>query len=282
MTRFAERLAAGELAVTLEITPPKKRLDEVLLRRARLLGSGADAVNVIQRRGRLSSLDASRVLREAGLEPVWHIVGRGRSRAEIASEIASAAGAGLEAALCIRGDHEAPDRPDTPPLREVVAMLRDGLPGALVGVSANQFGPRDRVLANLLPKLRAGAHFVQTNPVLELASFATLARSIREAAPGVKIVPMVMPLPSRAAAVRIGERLGVALPPDTLARTADGATGGWELFAETLEALLGSGLADGLAVMTAEMDAPDAAGARIAALLRDAALRGAGRRRTRS
>ena len=57
MSRFAERLAAAEFAVSLEISPPKKRLDDVLLHRARLLGGRADTVNVIQRPDRLPSLD---------------------------------------------------------------------------------------------------------------------------------------------------------------------------------------------------------------------------------
>ena len=61
MSAFAERLSRGGFAVALEITPPKKRLEEVLLRRARLL-PGVDAINVIQRPDRLSSLDASLLL----------------------------------------------------------------------------------------------------------------------------------------------------------------------------------------------------------------------------
>ena len=77
--RFAQKLEAGKFAVTLEITPPKKRLDDVLLRRARLLGAHADGVNVIQRPNRLSSLDASLLLRAHGLDPACGTVaGQGR------------------------------------------------------------------------------------------------------------------------------------------------------------------------------------------------------------
>ncbi|MBE0612003.1 MAG: hypothetical protein IH609_21665, partial [Dehalococcoidia bacterium] len=56
---FAEKLDAGQFAVALEITPPQRDLPKVLLRRARLLGTAAQAINVIQRPGRQSSLDAS-------------------------------------------------------------------------------------------------------------------------------------------------------------------------------------------------------------------------------
>jgi hypothetical protein len=55
MSAFAGRLSGPRLAVALEITPPKKRLDEVLPRRARLMGSQADAINVIQRPDRLTA-----------------------------------------------------------------------------------------------------------------------------------------------------------------------------------------------------------------------------------
>lgn len=267
MTRFAEKLAAGELAVALEITPPKKRLEGVLLRRARLLGGRADAVNVIQRPDRLSSLDASLLLCEAGLAPVWHLVNRGRTHAEIAAELASAAAGAVRAVLCIRGDHRAKDAPDAPRIREVVAMAREALPGALIGATANQYGPRERVLANLWPKLRAGARFVQTNPVFSLDALRPLAEEVRARAPRTRIVPMVMPLVSVATAERIQARLGI-LPGALLERlAAGGERAGWGMFAEVVQALAESPLVDGLAVMTPEMDAPASHGARIVAAL---------------
>jgi hypothetical protein len=55
-----------------------------------MLGDSADAINVIQRPGRTSSLAASFELLAADLEPVLHIANRGRSRVELAAEIAMA------------------------------------------------------------------------------------------------------------------------------------------------------------------------------------------------
>ena len=60
---FGALLDARRFPVALEITPPQTLLRGVLLRRAGLLGPAASAVNVIQRPGRLSSLDASIALR---------------------------------------------------------------------------------------------------------------------------------------------------------------------------------------------------------------------------
>jgi 5,10-methylenetetrahydrofolate reductase len=266
--RFADKLAAGELAVTLEITPPRKRLDEVLLRRARFLGSHADAVNVIQRSGRLGSLDASLTLRGAGLEPVWHLVSRGRTRAEIDSEIASAANGGLDAALCVRGDHPAPDADDTPKLREIVAAVCHAIPNVFIGATANQYGPHRRVLSNLLPKLAAGARFVQTQPVLDPDALRPLVQAIRSDAPTTWIVPMVMPLTSPDEAERIAQRLGIPVPPQLAARLSrHEAAAGWEAFEETVTVLVREGLADGLAIMTPQMDPPPEAAERIAEIL---------------
>jgi len=266
--RFFDQLRRGERAVTLEITPPRKRLDEVLLRRARLLGERADAVNVIQRSGRLSSLDASMSLLEAGLEPVWHLVTRGRTRAEVEAEIASAAGAGLPAALCVRGDHSARDRPDTPKLRDAIAQVHAAMPGACIGATVNQYGPRERVLRNLWLKLEAGASFVQTQPVLDVGALAPLVEAIRREFPATFVVPMVMPLASREHAERIAERLGIPLPPGQLGRLdAEGPLAGWTVFEDTVRSLRAEGLADGLALMTPQMDPPPEAADRIAGVL---------------
>ena len=266
--RFLEKLRTGERAVTLEITPPRKQLDEVLLRRSRLLGDHADAVNVIQRSGRLTSLDASLGLRAAGIEPVWHLVTRGRARAEIEAEIESAAGADLPAALCVRGDHEGGDQADTPKLREVMAWVRAALPEACLGATLNQYGPASRVLRNLWPKLEAGADFVQTNPVLDVGALAGAALAIRREFPDVFLVPMVMPLTSREQAERIAARIGIPVPADHAARLAsEGTRGGWAVFEETIRSLRSEGLADGLAIMTPQMDPPPETGDRIARVL---------------
>jgi methylenetetrahydrofolate reductase (NADPH) len=273
MSEFAERLRGPGLAVALEITPPKKRLDDVLLRRAGLLGSQADAINVIQRPDRLSSLDASLILRQAGLDAICHLVNRGRSRAEISSELRSASADGLDALLCVRGDHAAEDGPDTPRIRDVVAMAGNELPQALIGVTANQYGPRERVLANLAPKLRAGAAFVQTNPVFDVARFEPFAAAIKALAPGVHVVPMVMPLDSLATARRLRERLGFGPGAETLSRLESGGeVEGWRIFAEIIRGLAASPWISGVAVMTPEMDAAPASAQRIAEAL--AAVRG--------
>ena len=269
MSGFADKLRERRFPASLEITPPQKPLPEVLLRRARLLGSAADAVNVVQRPGRVSSIEASGQLKRAGIEPVWHLVNRGRTRDSIASDIALAHETGIQLVVCLRGDHVASRVADSPRIREVVAMVRDAIPSALIGTTMNQYGPRDRVLANLIPKLEAGADFVLTQPVLDRGPFDSLAGEVLSRAPDAAIMPMVMPVLSIDDALRLEERLGVALPREQRDRLlARGEAAGWETFGETLAGLRSGGLAHAVAVMTLMADPSDPVATRVASLLR--------------
>jgi 5,10-methylenetetrahydrofolate reductase len=268
---FAEELRLGGFAVGIEITPPQRPLPRVLLRRARLLGEAAQAVNVIQRPGRQSSLDASIFLKSRGIEPVWHLVTRGRSRAEILGDIDRAREGGITHVLCIRGDHEAGDLPDTPSLREVTAAVVERIPGAYVGATLNQYAPdREAVLRNALPKCRAGAAYVQTQPVFDLETLRPLAESLRSASPATKVIAMAMPLLTPEAGARIEARLGVALPGALRAAIAAGPEAAWSAFDATIASLVASPLIDGVAIMTFETDPPAEVGPRIVAALRAA------------
>ncbi|HEY5477011.1 MAG TPA: methylenetetrahydrofolate reductase [Tepidiformaceae bacterium] len=266
---FADCFRSGRFAVALEITPPLRPRPAVLLRRARFIGDCAQAINVIQRPSRQSSLDASIALWEAGIEPVWHLAVRGRSPADLAGDIARAAEGGIRNVLCLRGDHVAADLPETPSIREMVQMVVSGIPGALVGATLNQYAPdHGAVLRNLVPKLRAGASYAQTQPVFTVAALLPLAERLRAASPETRIVAMVMPLLSVDSLVRFESRLGIALGDSVRARIEAGEASAWEFFRETVAGLVASPLVDGVAIMTFEQDAPAPVGERIAAVLR--------------
>lgn len=274
--RFAERLRSRRFALALEITPPQHPRPKVLLRRARLLDDHADAINVIQRPGRQSSLDASIELAREGLEPTWHLVTRGRSRAEIEADLEHARNGGIHQVLCILGDHAAAGAPDEPSIRDVIAMAREVLPDAMIGATLNQYG-RDQevILRNLLPKLRAGADYVQTQPAFAADAVELYANAIHEEFPDVRVVAMAMPLLSTEAGERIEERLGIRLPDalrEVLATGDEDAA--WRAFAATLKSLVASPLIDGVAIMTFEMDATPETGTRICEVLRQSGALG--------
>ncbi|MEO6398711.1 MAG: methylenetetrahydrofolate reductase [Tepidiformaceae bacterium] len=266
---FAEALHGGRFPVALEITPPQKPLPAVLLRRATLLGGAASAVNVIQRPGRQSSLDASIELLGGPFEPVWHLVTRGAARTEVRAQLQAAATAGIRQLLCIRGDHAGGDSVDTPTIRETVAMAREIVPGATIGATLNQYAPDSAAaMRNLLPKLQAGASYVQTQPVFELATLRPAAEAVKAALPGAAVVAMVMPVLTLVAAEKLETRIGMRLPERLRGGMASGGMAAWEYFDETLATLAESPLVDGIAIMTLEMDAPEGIGPRIVQGLR--------------
>jgi 5,10-methylenetetrahydrofolate reductase len=88
-------------------------------------------------------------------------------------------------------------------------------------VTLNPYLDPERSLANLWPKLEAGADFVQTQPVFESASLRGVAERIRARAPRVAILPMVIPIASAAAAK--SSRCGRIAPASLLGRLASGA-----------------------------------------------------------
>jgi len=260
------------LRVALEITPPREPRTELLLRRAQLLGARASAVHVIQRHERQPSVAAAAELAQRGIAAVWHLVSRGRTGAELEGEIARAAASGLRAALVVRGE-AGPAEPQRPPaLAQLVRDVRAAIPGARVGVTATPYGPRERVLARLWPKLEAGAAFVQTQPIFGVDDLAPLARAVRTRAPGVEIVPMLIPLLSSAAAEALSQRLRLPVPERVLRQLeAGGEEAGWAALAHQCRELGQSGFCDSLAVMTLGADPSKSFGERLAAALGSAA-----------
>jgi 5,10-methylenetetrahydrofolate reductase len=159
---------------------------------------------------------------------------------------------------------------DAPTIREVIRMAREALPEAIVGATLNQYvAEQAGVLRNLLPKLAAGASYVQTQPVFEPGPLERYATVIEREHPETKLVAMVMPLLSLEAAMRIEKRLGIGLPVDLRDVLAGGdQEAAWGYFGQTVRSLAKSPLVDGVAVMTFEMDAPEGMGERIASALR--------------
>ena len=267
---FAEALHGGRFPVALEITPPQTPLPGVLLRRAGLLGDAVTAVNVIQRPGRQSSLEASLYLCGGPFEPVWHLVTRGTSRDEVRAQMEAASEGGIRQLLCIRGDHAGGDTADTPTIREAVSMARDLIPGATIGATFNQYAPDSAAaMRNLWPKLKAGASYVQTQPVFDLETLRPSAEAVKSTSPGTALVAMVMPLLTIGAAEKLETRIGMRLPEALRGRLAGGQVeDAWAAFDETLAALSESPLVDAIAIMTLEMDAPEGIGPRIVQGLR--------------
>ncbi len=252
--------------VSLEITPPKLDRPAVLLRRAGLLGTGVRRVNVIARRDRQSSLNASLELSRLGFEPVWHLTNRGRRFAGLEAEIDRAASGGIARMLCVRGEYKAVDGAETPKLREVVRMLRRTIPDASVGVTVDPHAGA-RGLRNLWPKLDAGADRVQSQVVFDLDPLQRLADALAERGSQVELIAMLLPVLSRSAALGISRRLSIPLPAMLEEQLERGAEpGGWSHFESLLYAIARDERFGGVAIMT-PMDPDPAYAMRLRAAL---------------
>jgi len=199
-------LAAGHFAVTAEVGPPRGPDAEVVKTKARVLRGVADAYNVTDNQTavvRMSSIAASKVLLQEGLEPVMQIVCRDRNRIAIQSDLLGAWALGMRNVLCLSGDHQSAGAGgklkghpgaknvydiDSIQLISVVKGLRDGavqeggdsISSAapfFIGAAWTPLGPPEKFRTiRLAKKANAGADFVQTQAVYDMKRFAEAVR----------------------------------------------------------------------------------------------------------
>jgi methylenetetrahydrofolate reductase (NADPH) len=208
---FQRRLAAGDFAVTAEIGPPRGADTGPVAAKARLLRGWVDAVNVTDNQSaavRLSSLAGSLAVLDAGVEPIMQLTCRDRNRIALQSELLSASALGVPNVLIMTGDHPRHgDHADAKPvfdldstqlLRVATAMRDQGRlmsggelkppPHWLLGAVENPPAGSaehpatddnaDTATFRLAGKIEAGAQFVQTQFVFDVAAFADWMRRL--------------------------------------------------------------------------------------------------------
>jgi methylenetetrahydrofolate reductase (NADPH) len=197
-------LEAGKFVVTSECGPPRGADPEVIRKKGSLLKGVVDAVNVTDNQTsivRMSSLAASLILKEMGMDPIWQMVCRDRNRIAIQSDILGAAALGINNILCLSGDHQSfGDNPkaknvydiDSIQLINVVKNLRDegkfiggeevkGKPSLFIGAAENPFGDPFEIRAMRLgKKVKAGCDFIQTQGIYNMEKFATWMGMVRD------------------------------------------------------------------------------------------------------
>ena len=179
-------LEAGEFVVTAEITPKLTANPEDILAQALPLKGLADAVNVTDGAGArvtMSSLAASALLVQAGIEPVLQMTCRDRNRIAIAADLIGASALGIRNMLALSGDDpKTGDEPEAKPVfdlgsKDIMSLCRSlsaegkttsgralATPASLfVGAADAPFDPpADWQPTGLLEKIAAGTQFVQT------------------------------------------------------------------------------------------------------------------------
>ncbi len=202
-THLENALNSGRFVVTAELGPPRSANADVIRRKAELLRGKVAAVNITDNaRGiaRLSSLAGCLILQEAGVEPVLQMSCRDRNRIALQSDLLSAAALGLGNVLLLTGDHQRyGDEPtamgvfdlDGVSLLALARRMRDNgellsgeklpsQPRLLLGAAANPEGePLDLQALRLEKKVAAGADFIQTQAVFDVAHFKKWMAGVR-------------------------------------------------------------------------------------------------------
>ena len=185
-TNLEKVLDGGRFAVTAEAGPPKGTSARVIQRKAELLRSCCDAVNVTDNQTaivRLCSLAGCVLLKQVGVEPVMQVVVRDRNRIALQSDILGAIALGIGNILCLSGDHQKfGNHPtakgvfdiDSIQLIQMVKTMRDekkflcgedvsGEVPVFIGAVENPYAdPFELRVRRLAKKVKAGADFIQT------------------------------------------------------------------------------------------------------------------------
>ena len=188
-TGLAERIARGEFVVTVELSPPRGFDISGTLDKLRGIAGSVNAVNVAdspRAQGRMSALaTGSFVQSRLGVEAVMHMAIRHRNLLALHSDLLGAHALGLRNVFTVMGD--VPLTGDYPYATAVSDVTASGLirlmAGFNEGVGANgrEIGQPtsffigaalnfnapdlDRELRVLERKVKAGAHFLLTQPV---------------------------------------------------------------------------------------------------------------------
>ena len=192
---ITELFKRGEYVVSAEVGPPKGINVDHVVEEAKTYLSGITAVNVTDNQSsvmRLGSLATCKVLKDAGLTPIYQLTCRDRNRIALQSDLLSAAMLGIENILCLTGDHtKLGDHPGAKPvfdldsvsLLHTVSQLEKGVDlggNALVGeppkfakgaVVSPCSDSVDAQLAKMERKVMAGAEYFQTQAIFEPEKF---------------------------------------------------------------------------------------------------------------
>lgn len=202
-SRLQGLLEAGEFVVCGEMSPPQGPERDVIRKKCAHFRGYVDAVNLTDNQTavvRLSSVMSSVFALEGGVEPILQMTCRDRNRLAQQSDILGAAAAGVQNILCLTGDYMSfgnhPDAKgvfdlDSIQLIQMAAHMARGYflcgdpiksPLSLfVGGAANPFAePMEMRILRLGKKIRAGAQFIQTQPVFDIPQFERWMQAVRD------------------------------------------------------------------------------------------------------
>ena len=219
--RFHDQLKSGDFVVTAEYLPRAETEGSAIKAALQALKEVPSAVNVADNPFGvgMSSLAASVILAQSGIEPVYQVVTRDRNRIAIQSDLLGAAALGIRNILCLSGYHQTlTDHPesanvydlDSTQLLKVLKKMREqgellngekinGAFPVMTGAVANPcLKPVDLNIIRLTQKVEAGAEFIQTHAVFDIDEFQQWLDAVKQAglADKTAIIAGVFPLDS--------------------------------------------------------------------------------------
>ena len=242
MSGFAALLQTKEFLVTAELNPPKSASPQVVRRRAEALKGVVDAVNVTDSNRAMvamAAIPAAILVRNAGLEPIVQMTGRDRNRIALQADVLGAAAVGVENFVFMSGDDpKQGSHPDAVNVKDLdgiglvrmAAGMRAGHflsgdeirqpPKMTVGATASPFTkPMEADLTKTFEKIAAGAEFLQTQPVFDLATFSQwLVEVRRKVDRDVPIIAGVLVLRSPEQTDRMAKIPGLVIGPEVAER----------------------------------------------------------------
>lgn len=205
VTNLERILESGGFSVTAEIGPPMSGNAEVVRKKAKELVGLVDAANVTDNQTaivRMSSIAASKLSLEEGVEPIVQMTCRDRNRIAIQSDLLGAYALGLQNVLVLSGDHQSfgnhkgsknvYDVDSVQLLAGLSQMMAEEpkfMGGSAVkapvsfylGTTANPFAdPEPLQIIRLEKKICAGARYVQTQAIYNVERFEGWMEKVRE------------------------------------------------------------------------------------------------------
>ena len=250
-TNLEKVLDSGRFAVTAEAGPPKGTSATVIQRKGELLRFCCDALNITDNQTaivRMSSLAGCILLKQQGVDPVMQIVCRDRNRIAIQSDVLGAVALGIGNILCLSGDHQKfGNHPtaknvfdiDSIQLIQTLKNMRDekkflsgeditGEVPLYIGAVENPYAdPFKFRVTRLGKKIKAGADFIQTQAVYDLAKFAQWMEMVTDQGldKQVHILAGVIPIRSAGMARYMRDYVsGVSVPDEIVVRMEEAKT----------------------------------------------------------
>ncbi len=273
MSRLSESVG-GKFTITTEVKPPRGPDTTEFTEEMRLIKSLKEitAVNVIDSpsaRLFMSSLGASIMLEQNGLEPIFQMVCRDRNVLALESDLISAAAFGIDNILALTGDHPirgASDHPNAKPVydldstsliktisemnegRDITGWELNGKTGFYVGGAISpSVRPMEPEVLKVKRKMDAGAQFFQTQAVFDTESLESFMSKADELVGDIRkqVIVGVIPLASEKMIAFLNRLPGITVPEDVAARVSgaeDPVSEGVTVAVETIESVKSMGL----------------------------------------